>query len=159
MSLRRSRIQVEVALRVPFPVSYKAVIRRAAQAAFEAVPVAVKRSYLRPTDTAVLSVAVVSPKQIQEMNLRFRKKNLPTDVLSFPPATGHEPGFLGDIALCWKVAQSQLHTFRTTPRQEVERLVVHGFLHLFGYDHETSKREAMRMFRLQENILNKLRPR
>lgn len=63
---------------------------------------------------------------------------------------------IGDVILCYSVAKNQAKQYETSLRKELERLTVHGVLHLFGYDHEKSKKEATRMFRLQEKILSTL---
>jgi probable rRNA maturation factor len=149
------RIKIEVVVRGAFPPSYRPLLSRAARAAAAAIP-AREWKRLRPDATASISVSVATATSITRLNHQFRGKDRPTDVLSFPAAPMPGSNFVGDVILCWAVAKKQTETFQTTPRQEVQRLVVHGVLHLFGYDHELSKAEERRMFRLQEQILRRL---
>jgi probable rRNA maturation factor len=73
---------------------------------------------------------------IAELNQQFRNKAGPTNVLSFPPALGAEPGFLGDIALAAETIVEQAQFQGKRFEHHAAHLVVHGFLHLIGYDHE-----------------------
>lgn len=93
-----------------------------------------------------LSVAFVSDKRIKELNKIFRDKNKPTDVLSFP----YEPdqydfleteNFLGDIVISLETAQKQATENSLTLEHEIKQLILHGILHLCGYDHETDEGE------------------
>ncbi len=98
---------------------------------------------------------------MRKLNRRYRKKDRPTDVLSFSELEGQPiPSVhsrIGEVLLCWSVAQRQANESKTTARNEVEMLVVHGVLHLFGYDHEKDKRQAKSMFSLQNKILKSIR--
>ena len=73
---------------------------------------------------------------IADLNRQFRNKAGPTNVLSFPPAPGAEPGFLGDIALAAETIVEQAQFQGKRFEHHAAHLVVHGFLHLIGYDHE-----------------------
>ena len=89
-----------------------------------------------------VAVLITSSKKIQQLNRRFRRKNKPTDVLSFPREDG------GDIAISAEIAQSNAQRFRHSTAAEIKVLILHGMLHLAGYDHETDnggmqKKEAM----------------
>lgn len=97
-----------------------------------------------------LSVAFVSDKRIKELNKIFRNKNYPTDVLSFP----YEPDqydyletekFLGDIVISLETAQRQASENSLTIEIEIKQLILHGILHLCGYDHETDEGEMNEM--------------
>ncbi len=79
------------------------------------------------------------------LNQQFRDKAGPTNVLSFPPAPGMgEPGFLGDIALAAETIVEQANFQGKRFEHHAAHLVVHGFLHLIGYDHENpADAEAM----------------
>lgn len=83
--------------------------------------------------------------RLKELNFRFRGKNRPTDVLSFP--TGDEspapvvPRHLGDIVISSPMARRQAARRRHPAREEARVLLIHGFLHLLGYDHETDDGE------------------
>jgi probable rRNA maturation factor len=91
-----------------------------------------------------ITVAVVSDGRIRELNRRYRRKNRPTDVLSFP---ADEPGQLGDVLIALGVATRQAaaagHNFST----ELRVLALHGLLHLLGYDHERDNGEMRRLER------------
>lgn len=107
-----------------------------------------------------IGMVLISSRAIHRLNKRYRKKNKPTDVLSFSDlevASVPRGPFIGEIFICWKVAQQQAKQSNVTVRKEMEQLTAHGVLHLFGYDHEKSPKEAKRMFRLQEKILRTLR--
>lgn len=115
-----------------------------------------KRAILRAAEAAAggsasMSVTVVSPREIHLLNLRYRGKDKPTDVLSFPGIGGE----LGDVVLCLEIARKQAKEYGGTIEQELQRLTVHGVLHLRGYDHETNEADAKKMFTLQERILKR----
>ena len=89
-----------------------------------------------------LTIAFVSDKKVKELNKIFRDKNKPTDVLSFP----YEPdqydfletdNFLGDIVVSLETAQTQAAENKLSFETEIKQLILHGILHLCGYDHET----------------------
>jgi probable rRNA maturation factor len=100
-----------------------------------------------------LTVALADNKRVRALNARDRKKDKPTNVLSYPSG---ERDFLGDVVLAretvWREAKSQ----GKTPADHLTHLVVHGTLHLLGYDHETSEADAERMEALERRILAKL---
>ncbi len=106
-----------------------------------------------------VSVSIVDDAEIQELNARYRHKNTPTDVLSFPlctPEDLHNQSFclpLGDIVISIETATAQADTYGHSLQREMGFLTVHSMLHLLGYDHLTYK-EDQQMQRLQEEILN-----
>lgn len=77
---------------------------------------------------------------IQDLNRRYRGKDSPTDVLSFPQ---NDPNLLGDVVISLETASKQAEEFGHSLQNEVERLLVHGILHLLGYDHETPEEEKL----------------
>jgi probable rRNA maturation factor len=88
------------------------------------------------------SVAFVSDRRMKELNGFFRGKDSTTDVLSFP----HEPDEfdsdqtnLGDIVISVEQAERQAKENKLTLENEIKQLILHGLLHLCGYDHETDK--------------------
>ena len=110
-------------------------LRRAAEAALLAAGL----------EDGHLSIQLVDAERIRELNRRFRGRDTPTDVLSFPvdergPSAG--PRELGDVVICPE------HT------HDLEEAVVHGVLHLAGHDHERDRGE---MLALQDQVLEKLR--
>lgn len=131
----------------------------AAKAALRAVPVKKLPKTLKSSKPYVLNVSLVSTPTIQELNRRYRRKNRPTDVLSFSRISSGwisaEPD-LGDVIICPRVAADQAPLFGATADEELQRLVVHGVLHLFGYDDEGSARARKLMFSLQEAVVRSL---
>lgn len=97
-----------------------------------------------------LTVAFVSDRKIKELNRTFRNKNKPTDVLSFP----YEPDdydysetedFLGDVVISLEQAERQARENDLTLETEIRQLILHGILHLCGYDHETDSGEMNKL--------------
>lgn len=89
----------------------------------------------------------------RKMNTRFRGKKRATDVLSFAAI---EPGFLGELVLCRPVLKRQCKSHGLSFREETGYLVLHGLLHLLGFEHEKGGPAARRMFRLQDEIFGRL---
>jgi probable rRNA maturation factor len=91
-----------------------------------------------------VAVLVTGDREIRVLNRRFRGKDEPTDVLSFPalPASDTEPG--GDIVISADFADANALRFGHRPAQELKVLVLHGILHLAGFDHETDDGEMAR---------------
>lgn len=111
-----------------------------------------------------LSINLVSKTRIQSMNKKYRNKNKPTDVLSFPlhnyllPNKTKETILeIGDIFICPSVAVEKAQKNNSSVIDELKFLTVHGLLHLLGYDHEKSSAEKKTMFQLQDKILKKLK--
>lgn len=77
-------------------------------------------------------------RKIRSLNRRYRRRDRPTDVLAFPSSSY---GFLGDIAISVPYAARQARRRREPVSREIDRLLLHGFLHLLGYDHETDQGE------------------
>ncbi len=91
------------------------------------------------TDGKDFCVVFVSDKRIKELNRTFRNKNHPTDVLSFS-FDDHalcEEDFLGDVVISAETAQRQAKENQLSLEIEIKQLILHGVLHLCGYDHET----------------------
>ena len=95
-----------------------------------------------------LSVLLVNDHKIKNLNQSFRDKNAPTDVLSFPQFE-EEEGFdsilLGDVVVSLETAEQQAKEHGLNFEEEVVLLIIHGLLHLLGYDHEISAKEEKRM--------------
>ena len=90
------------------------------------------------------TIAFVSDKRIRELNLQFRGVNKATDVLSFPE-DGPDKLNLGDIAISTETAARQAKDNGLGFDNEIAQLILHGLLHLFGYDHETDNGEMNRL--------------
>jgi probable rRNA maturation factor len=100
-----------------------------------------------------LCVKFLNPKDIQKLNRQYRGRNKPTDVLSFE---SFDTSSLGELALCPQVIERNARDHGLHYRQELGYVVLHGVLHLLGYEHEKSPAEARKMFRLQDRIYDKL---
>jgi len=100
-----------------------------------------------------VSVFFCGDRRMAALNGRWRRRNRPTDVLSFP-AGGATNGFLGDIVISVPYASRQARRRGETPAREIDRLLLHGYLHLLGYDHETDQGE---MEALEGRLRTKLR--
>lgn len=123
------------------------LIETAAQAAFEAV---------RGRDTpGFVTVALSSDTHVRDLNGRFRGKPKPTNVLSFPAGAGAPDGHIGDIVLGLETVMREAQEQDIPLPHHVQHLIVHGVLHLLGYDHETST-DAEKMEALEISILSKL---
>jgi probable rRNA maturation factor len=85
-----------------------------------------------------LDVRITSNAEMRDLNRRFRRKNKPTDVLSFPAET---TGLAGDIAISAEIAADNAAKLGHSLETELKILILHGLLHLAGYDHETDKGE------------------
>lgn len=83
-----------------------------------------------------VSVLVTSSRELQGLNHRFRGKNKPTDVLSFPAMPGLLRGFAGDVAISAEIAARNARRLGHTVADEIRILTLHAVLHLAGYDHE-----------------------
>lgn len=97
----------------------------------------------------VVTVLITGNRQIRQLNSRFRGKNHSTDVLSFPallsfPDLGFANGYAGDIAVSLDVAGRNARSMGHSISREVQILVLHGILHLAGYDHESDAGEMAR---------------
>ena len=101
-----------------------------------------------------LTVLLADDDAVAELNERFRQKTGPTNVLSFPAAANPE-GHLGDIALAYGVCAREAAEQGKTLSQHLSHLVVHGVLHLLGYDHQDDG-EAEAMEALERAVLESL---
>jgi rRNA maturation RNase YbeY len=99
---------------------------------------------------------LVDGPTMTELNDTYRGKPQPTDVLSFPaPAPFHKLGVLGELVICKPVLTRQAKEQGHSPAAELDVLLVHGLLHLLGWDHEKSAREAAAMARWERALLPK----
>jgi probable rRNA maturation factor len=107
---------------------------------------------------ALISVAFVGTTAITRLNHDYLAREGPTDVISFgfQRAGGSTP-VIGDIYICPKVAEANARRFGVSVKRELARLVVHGTLHLLGFDHpEGETRNSSAMWRKQERILDSI---
>jgi probable rRNA maturation factor len=104
-----------------------------------------------------LALKLVSQPQMRQLNRQFRGKDQPTNVLAFPAlrAQGASPQPLGDVVICPAVLRREAHAQGKTLQAHWAHLVVHGALHLAGFDHEV-ERDAQRMERREIAVLRSL---
>lgn len=100
-----------------------------------------------------LTIVFLTPAAMKKINFKYRKKNKPTDVLSF---TGYDQESIGELLMCPAVLQRQAKDYGHSYEQELLTMLIHGLLHLLGYDHELSKSEEKVMFTLQDFVLQSL---
>ena len=107
-------------------------------------------------DPRNVSVLITDNDEIQGLNLEYRQKDAPTDVLSFPlfDEDGNlDDEELGDIVISLERAKAQAEEYNHSLKREVAFLTAHSMLHLLGYDHENGEQE---MYVKQDEILNQL---
>lgn len=109
-------------------------------------------------DNIIFNVIIVDNKMIQEINKKYRGKDMPTDVISF--ALEDDKTFnrcdirvLGDIYISLDKVKSQKEEYGHSFKRELYFLALHGFLHLLGYDHMNKEDEEV-MFKKQEEVLS-----
>ncbi|MHB9037236.1 MAG: rRNA maturation RNase YbeY [Armatimonadota bacterium] len=110
-------------------------------------------------ENAEVSVLLTDDKQITELNREYREIDAPTDVLSFSQLEGDDEfagedndGLLGDVVISVETAQRQAEAQGNSLDEEIDMLLVHGILHLLGYDHAEPEEEKA-MFARQAEIL------
>ena len=112
---------------------------------------------LSPADAvedASFAILLTDDAAVRELNRQWRGKDQPTNVLSFPAAETAAP-WLGDVALAWETCAREAAEQNKAPAHHVTHLVVHGVLHLLGWDHQTDA-EAESMEALERDILARL---
>ena len=104
-----------------------------------------------------LSVLLVGERRSRTLNARYRGRDKSTNVLSFPvpQVTTRSAGALGDLVICPAVLRVEAREQRKDVRAHWAHMVVHGMLHLLGYDHER-ERDAQRMERREVRVLSRL---
>lgn len=101
-----------------------------------------------------VDVLVTSSSEMRSLNRRFRGKDKPTDVLSFPAGPDAVGDSAGEIAISAEIAARNARLLGHPASAEVKILVLHGILHLYGYDHEHDHGE---MAKIEERLRRKLR--
>jgi rRNA maturation RNase YbeY len=114
-----------------------------------------------PMKEADVSILLVNDRRIRQLNLAYRRMDKATDVLSFPMHSGDEidkfhPALLGDVVISVERAIDQARDKGHSLKTELTFLLIHGILHLLGYDHEQSPREALRMKRKERAVLKRI---
>jgi probable rRNA maturation factor len=111
--------------------------------------------------TETLSLAFVGKEEMEKLNKKYRKKDGPTDVLSFSNSPYLMPEVssegLGEIVICPEVVKENAGKEGITFKKEMLKVFIHGILHLCGYDHEKSEKEAEEMEKAQEKYLSNVK--
>ena len=112
-----------------------------------------------------LSLELIGDRRMRRLNREYRKKDRPTDVLAFPIREAVMPHgvrpvthMLGDVVISLPTAVRQAREAGRSIDDELTMLLVHGVLHLCGYDHERNPREAARMARRERALLQRISP-
>ena len=98
-----------------------------------------------------ISILLTSDTQVQQLNRQYRSINQPTNVLSFPSEKPH----LGDIILSYEYIQKELINLNKKFEEHISHLIIHGTLHLYGFDHENDKNAAA-MENMERHIMSEL---
>src|SRR3989344_2970146 len=102
-----------------------------------------------------VSVAFVTPEEIQKLNNRYRKKDKPTDVLSFARVSDFKDE-CGEVVICPAYIKEATKSSALSLKREMAKSLIHGLLHNLGYDHEASPKEEEIMFAKQELYFSKM---
>jgi rRNA maturation RNase YbeY len=112
-----------------------------------------------------LSLELIGDRRMRRLNREYRKRDRPTDVLAFPireaampRGASHPTQMLGDVVISLPTVIRQAREAGRSIDDELAMLLVHGVLHLCGYDHECSPREAARMSRRERALLHLISP-
>jgi len=101
---------------------------------------------------AEISIALVGEGRIMELNKKYRGKNRVTDVLAFGDNDG-----LGEIVICLREVKKNTKRYETTFEKELAKVLIHGILHLLGYNHEKSEVQAKKLEEKENYYLEKLK--
>ncbi len=113
------------------------------------------------TPTSEMGITLVGDAEMKHLNQQYRGLDRPTDVLAFPMQEKDSPKrprgaprLLGDVVISADTLKKQAKQRRHTQKRELAILIIHGFLHLLGLDHERSPEEAKKMKRQEKRLLN-----
>ena len=111
-------------------------------------------------DAHEISIVITDNDQIQQLNKAYRGLNKPTNVLAFPMQEGQfsdiTPGLLGDVVISCETAQQEADNANITLSERMSQLLIHGILHLMGFDHEASPLDAQTMEEKSFKLLRKI---
>jgi len=97
----------------------------------------------------MLSVVLVGEGRMKELNKKYRGKNKATDILSFGEG-------LNEIVICYSEVKKNAKRYNSTFKKELTQVLIHGILHLLGYEHGKSEKEAKKMEKKQEYYLSQI---
>ncbi len=111
-------------------------------------------------DTHEISIVITGDERIKQLNRHYRKIDRPTNVLSFPMQEGQfsdiTPGLLGDVVISCDTAQKEAENAGISLEERISQLLIHGILHLIGFDHETCENDAEKMEAKSIELLRKI---
>jgi len=110
-------------------------------------------------ETSELSIVIVDDEQIRRLNRQYFHRSRPTNVISFPQQSfaGHPARVLGDVVISIETAQRQAQIRGVQLEEEIIILLIHGLLHLLGYDHEGSAEERKKMAAKEKELCSHFR--
>ena len=100
-----------------------------------------------------INIVITDDEEMTEYNKKFRNKDGPTDVLSFEYGLNEET--IGDIVISYETVARQAPEYNNSMETELYLMIIHGILHLLGYDHEKNEKEAKIMFDKQDYYSSK----
>jgi probable rRNA maturation factor len=104
-----------------------------------------------------ISILIVDDPQMEKLNWKYLNRNGPTNVIAFPMREGEfshlSPQLLGDVVISTETAAKEAQNSDMSVEQRLKELLVHGILHLLGYDHETSGQDARKMEGRSQKLL------
>ena len=110
---------------------------------------------------AELSILIVDDQQIAQFNRDYLNRQGPTNVIAFPMRAGRfseiTPNLLGDVVISAETAHREGQNAGLSMQDRFDQLLIHGILHLCGYDHENTKTEARRMEKKTEELLKTIK--
>ncbi len=96
-----------------------------------------------------ISIVILEDKEISKLNETYRGICKPTNVLAFPMQEGEfsdiTPGLIGDVVISLETAETEAYAAQISLDERISQLLIHGILHLLGFDHETSNKDAETM--------------
>lgn len=111
-------------------------------------------------DNHEISIVVTDDAQVRDLNRTYRGKDVPTNVLSFPMQEGEfsdiTPGLLGDVVISLDRAQTEAIKAGISTDERMSQLLIHGILHLMGFDHELGEDQARRMEKKSLELLKRI---
>ena len=109
---------------------------------------------------AELSILLVDDPQIAVLNKNYLNRSGPTNVIAFPMQEGDfvgvSPNLLGDVVISIDTAEREALTAEIHPEERFLELLIHGILHLLGYDHENDEKEAVRMEKKTRELMKSI---
>ena len=120
----------------------------------------IAQKILKKEKESGLSIAFVNPARMKKLNKKYRRKDRVTDVLSFG-SNQKFPSFqkhteLGEVIICLSEVRKNAKQYKSTFERELVQVLIHGILHLLGYDHEKLEKEAKKMEEKQQYYLSQV---